>query len=116
MSEHVTQSVESDAIVQVTSDDLAGWVEDAITQGIAPATYIFNVLSAALSEGDDMRPVDLNAVIELLGEEIDNGGEEGIWGDYGPPSAPLGYLIRLLTENADAIENGTGAYKEDNDG
>ena len=72
-------------------------------------------MSAEKDAIEDMRPVDLNAVIDLLGEEIDNGGEEGIWGDYGPPSAPLGYLIRLLTENADAIENRTGNYQEESD-
>jgi len=32
---------------------------------------------------EDDRPIDLGVVIELLEAEIDNGGDTGIWGDYG---------------------------------
>lgn len=60
----------------------------------------------------DQRPVDLNAIIDLLEEEIDNAGEAGIWGSYGPPAAPVDYVIRLVRENADAIESQAGDYAE----
>lgn len=65
-----------------------------------------------MSRKSDRRPIDLNAIIDLLEEEIENAGETGIWGDYGPPAAPLDYLIRLLRDNADAIENRVGDYVE----
>lgn len=38
--------------VTVTRDTLDGWIEDALTQGIPPTTYIYGVLSAALPEED----------------------------------------------------------------
>lgn len=60
----------------------------------------------------DQRPVDLNAIIDLLEQEVVNGGEVGIWGGYGPPAAPVDYLVGLIRENADAIENQTGEYAE----
>lgn len=65
----------------------------------------------ALSSDD--RPVDLNAIIELIEHDIDNQGEVGIWGDYGPPAAPVAHVVRLLLDNADAIEARTGDYDEE---
>lgn len=61
---------------------------------------------------DDTRPVDLNEIIRQLSDEIDQGGEHGIWGDYGPPDAPVEYVIGLIRANADAIESRTGMYDE----
>lgn len=61
----------------------------------------------------DERPVDINAIIDLLDGEIDNVGEVGIWGDYGPVAASVGHIVRLVLENADAIESRTGDYAED---
>ena len=63
--------------------------------------------------GDD-RPVDLNAIIEQLEDDIDNQGENGIWGGYGPPAAPVSHVVRLLLDNAAAIESRTGEYAEEN--
>lgn len=63
---------------------------------------------------DDDRPVDLGAIIELLEHDIDNQGEVGIWGGYGPSAAPVQYVVRLLLDNADAIQNRTGDYDEEN--
>ena len=37
-------------VVLVDRDTLDQWIEDALTQGIAPAAYVFGVLSAALPE------------------------------------------------------------------
>lgn len=65
----------------------------------------------ALSADD--RPVDLNAIVELIEDDIDNQGEVGIWGGYGPPAAPVSHLVRLILDNADAIENQTGDYDEE---
>jgi hypothetical protein len=59
----------------------------------------------------DQRPVDLGAIADLLEQEIDEVGEVGIWGGYGPPSAPVSYVVRLVLENATAIENQTGDYE-----
>lgn len=64
---------------------------------------------------NDDRPVDLNAIIEQIEHDIDNQGEVGIWGGYGPPAAPVRHLIRLILDNADAIENMTGEYDEEAD-
>lgn len=61
----------------------------------------------------DDRPVDLNAVIELLEADIDNQGEVGIWGGYGPPAAPVSHVIRLVLDNADAIQNRSGEYDDE---
>lgn len=65
--------------------------------------------------GDDVRPVDLNAIIEQLEDDINNQGEVGIYGGYGPPAAPVHHVVRLILNNADAIENGTGEYDEEAD-
>lgn len=42
------------AQVVVTADDLDQWTEDAITQGLTPAWYIYGVLTAALSGETDV--------------------------------------------------------------
>ena len=45
----VTNALTTGAVL-VDRDTLDQWIEDALTQGIAPASYIFGVLSAAIPE------------------------------------------------------------------
>jgi hypothetical protein len=62
---------------------------------------------------DDERPVDLNAIADHLTDLVDQIGEVGIWGDYGPPAAPVSYVVQVVLDNASAIENRTGDYVEE---
>lgn len=62
---------------------------------------------------DDVRPVDLNAIADHLTDLVDQIGEVGIWGDYGPPAAPVSYVVQTVLDNATAIENRTGPYAEE---
>lgn len=64
---------------------------------------------------NDDRPVDLNAIRDLLQNDVDNTGEIGIWGGYGPPAAPVSHVVRLILDNADAIESRSGDYSEESD-
>jgi hypothetical protein len=62
---------------------------------------------------EDERPVDLNAVADHLTDLVDQIGEVGIWGDYGPPAAPVSYVVQVVLDNATAIQKRTGEYDED---